>query len=487
MRLGHPFPSMPSFTVLGLLLAGRQVACSTETSPAHCGALGAEAECRELGSVLLQVASDSLLQKTRVADRAATRAQLTEKEATTARSVAHEQLTQYTELKATLSKSKESADVMRMIDDALDGDLSKKSRVQKAKNKHKKLRKAVKKKVAKHPKNPGFSLLETGAAELAPHSKAAPVTVKNVKQEDEDDADAESGEEDNAASNEEEGTEENEDAKGEDADEGAEESEEGEADSEEESEEDSEEESEEGTEEDGGEEEEGSANEEDAEEEEDDDDDPEGSLSMVAVRGMTKAESAALDENGYEEVAEAFNNRGMERFITRLANEMSMEITDPGGLKGMVPFFSGMKSSQSFAALRAELRSVSHERNGWVVRRKRRHENILLQTATAEHQEHAGEHQASLSLLGTASTRVSRVAQKVPDLAVALFGSRTLVLLCTAALVTVLFCLDEKKRTSKGVYEDPLSLDPMPPPSKEDPYVAASLTILRGPKNTPAS
>jgi len=491
---------MSSFTVLALLLAGGQVACSMETSPALCGAPGAEAECREKGSVLLQVASDSLLQKTRVADTrvaAQAHAQLTEKEAAAARSVAHEQLKQYTELKAALAKSKESADVMRMIDDALDGDHSKKSGARKVPKKNKKLLKAVKKKVAKLAKNPGFSLLETSSGKVASHSKAAAVTKNsdddNNDEENNDEADADAGnnDEENEASNEEDNTDESEDEEGEDADEGAEDAEEGEADNEEESEEgnaneeeeDNANEEEDSANEEDGEEEEVNANEEDAEEEEDDDD-PKGSLSMVSVREVTKANKVSLDEEGYQEVANANNNRGMERFITRVANDMDMEILEVGGLQGMVPFYSGLKSSQSFAALRSELRAVSRETDGWLERRKRhhRHESVLLQTGTAEH----GEQQASLSLLGMTATRASRAAHKVPDLAVALFGSRTLVLICTGALVTMLFCLDEKKRTSKAVYEDPLNLDPLPPPAKDDPYAEANLAMLRGPKNAPA-
>lgn len=498
MQRGLPFPAMSSFTVLALLLAGGQVACSMETSPALCGAPGAEAECREKGSVLLQVASDSLLQKTRVADTsvaAQAHAQLTEKEAAAARSVAHEQLTQYTELKAALAKSKESADVMRMIDDALDGDHSKKSGARKVPKKNKKLLKAVKKKVAKLAKNPGFSLLETSSGKVASHSKAAAVTKnsdddnndeENNDEENNDEADADAGnnDEENEAGNEEDNADESEDEEGEDADEGAEDTEEGDADNEEESEEGTaNEEEEDNANEEDGEEEEDNANEEDADEEEDDDD-PKGSLSMVSVREMTKANKVSLDEEGYQEVANANNNHGMERFITRVANDMDMEILDVGGLQGMVPFYSGLKSSQSFAALRSELRAVSREEDGWLERRKRhhRHESVLLQTGTAEH----SEQQASLSLLGMTATRASRAAHKVPDLAVALFGSRTLVLMCTGALVTMLFCLDEKKRTSKAVYEDPLNLDPLPPPAKEDPYAEANLAMLRGPKNAPA-
>jgi hypothetical protein len=117
--------------------------------------------------------------------------------------------------------------------------------------------------------------------------------------------------------------------------------------------------------------------------------------------------------------------------------------------------------------------------DGWLVKEKRpRRENLLLQTDATQHHATVAS-KKPLSLLSAV-----RVVHKVPDLAVAVFGSRTLVLMFVACLVVCIFCIDERKRTSKGVeYEDPLNMSPTPPPVKEDPVVTEALKLLRGQKN----
>merc|ERR1719440_119495 len=96
---------------------------------------------------------------------------------------------------------------------------------------------------------------------------------------------------------------------------------------------------------------------------------------------------------------------------------------------------------------------------------KRRRENLLLQTGSSQHEASdsdsgsgpAGVRQVppGVSLLSRAKTAAQEM-HKVPDMAIAMFGSRSLVLLCTMSLLGCLFCLDERKRTTKGVvYEDP--------------------------------
>jgi len=213
-------------------------------------------------------------------------------------------------------------------------------------------------------------------------------------------------------------------------------------------------------------------------------------LSLMAVVDVMKADRAPLNENGYLDIVEARSNRRMERFVERLASEMSLVVVDVGGLKGMVPFYSGQKATQSLEALQAELLSTARMTDGWLKKTGRSrpvHDHILLQTDAVESQAADVEMSSNASSAGPVSmlamSAVVRAVHKVPDIAVGLIGSRTIVLLCTVGLLLCLFCIDERKRKGKGLnYEDLLNLSPEPPPVKEDPRVTASLKILRGVK-----
>jgi len=214
---------------------------------------------------------------------------------------------------------------------------------------------------------------------------------------------------------------------------------------------------------------------------EDDDDEPSVAemkrRSLVTVMDMIEADEEPLNENGYLDVVSFNNNRKMERFVTRLVDEMSLQIVDPGGLKGMVPYYSGQKSTQSFRNLQSELLSTARMGDGWLVKKRNKNrqssrftKGVLLQTDATQHttQHKSKGTTEQVSLLGLVSTRASKAVHKVPDLAMALFGSRTAVVLCSIGLVACLFCLDERNRTSKGVeYEDPLNMSPTPPSVKQ--------------------
>lgn len=76
-----------------------------------------------------------------------------------------------------------------------------------------------------------------------------------------------------------------------------------------------------------------------------------------------------LNEKGYLSVVRQRSNAKMTNFVKRLAADMSLEIVDPGGLNGMVPFYSGQKAKQSFSALQAELLSTARLGRGWLVKK----------------------------------------------------------------------------------------------------------------------
>lgn len=228
-------------------------------------------------------------------------------------------------------------------------------------------------------------------------------------------------------------------------------------------------------------------------------------LSMLSLRDALLINEATLNEAGYLGVAARRSNKQMELFVQRLCTQMGFTITDIGGLKGMVPYYSGRKSTQSFKILLAELRSTADgSPDSWLT--KPRHKRIHKGGKLAQEADVATRHRplhphrrakdaalveedadtadatkaSQVSLLGLASTRVARAAHKVPDVAMALFGSRNVFFVITIALAACLFCLDERNRTRNTNYEDVLNMSPEPPPQKEDPAVAASLKLLRG-------
>jgi hypothetical protein len=212
--------------------------------------------------------------------------------------------------------------------------------------------------------------------------------------------------------------------------------------------------------------------------------------SLAALSEIREADRQSLDEEGYSQVASTVSNRMMERFIERAISDLNLEVVDTGGLKGLVPYYSGQKDIQTFEALQEELLNTAEQPDSWLTKKTDRpEENNLLQmgaqvgTIKAKRIKHVDQ---ELSLLEHASATVRRAAHKVPDLANYLFGSQTVVMLCMVGFIAALFCLhehNERKRVAKGfLFEDPLNMSPTPPSAKEDPSLAASLKALRAQK-----
>lgn len=119
--------------------------------------------------------------------------------------------------------------------------------------------------------------------------------------------------------------------------------------------------------------------EEDADQEKEEDGEDDGSssgdeesakqLSLLSVLDVKEADSVALNEDGYMTLAASRNNRKMERFVERIISKLNLEVVDEGGLKGMVPYYSGVKAKQSFEALRIELQTSARKPDSWVARR----------------------------------------------------------------------------------------------------------------------
>jgi hypothetical protein len=181
-------------------------------------------------------------------------------------------------------------------------------------------------------------------------------------------------------------------------------------------------------------------------------------ISLMAVMDILEADRAALNEDGYASIASQRSNRKMERFVRRIATDLGLVITDEGGLKGLVPYYSGQTDTQSFSALQLELLTAAEQPDSWI-KEKEKHEDNLSETDVADTKAGA----QPVSLLGQASTIVHKARHKVPDLAMALLGSRTIFIIIVGALILALFCLDEGKRTAQHGFEDPLNLSPEPP------------------------
>lgn len=282
---------------------------------------------------------------------------------------------------------------------------------------------------------------------------------------------------------------------------------------------------------------EGDALEDDLEDEEDGEE-LSPSFSQLSTMRVQEADSVPLNEDGYIALATSRNNRKMERFVERLLGEMSLEVVDVGGLKGLVPYYSGQKATQSFDTLQHELRTTARKPDSWLTKKtgswmtkntmtkkskttrakktkRKKHtkttnqnmpsksllnalsrgsgtakkasasspESALLQTGVAQADSDSPE---KLSLLTLASATVTRAVHRVPDLAMAMFGSRMAILLCTVGIIACIFCMDERKRTGKNIdYENPLDISPTPPQAKPDPNMDATAIFMRGASNTP--
>jgi len=79
---------------------------------------------------------------------------------------------------------------------------------------------------------------------------------------------------------------------------------------------------------------------------------------------------ASLDDSGYLWVAKTEDNKEMSTYIGRLIAALDLEVVNRGGFLGMVPFYSGQRSMQSYFALKQELLAIAAMAGGWLKDRK---------------------------------------------------------------------------------------------------------------------
>jgi hypothetical protein len=67
------------------------------------------------------------------------------------------------------------------------------------------------------------------------------------------------------------------------------------------------------------------------------------------------ATTAPLDELGYKKVAKLDSHAGMEAYIRRVVQNTGCRVADEAQLQGIIPYYSGERAVQSYAALEAEV------------------------------------------------------------------------------------------------------------------------------------
>jgi len=78
--------------------------------------------------------------------------------------------------------------------------------------------------------------------------------------------------------------------------------------------------------------------------------------------------NVALDEKGYSAVAALKDDSQMETYVRRVADKLGLRVNDEGSLKGMIPYYSGIKAKQTYNDLVAELTRTAHTQEaGWLV------------------------------------------------------------------------------------------------------------------------
>jgi len=76
--------------------------------------------------------------------------------------------------------------------------------------------------------------------------------------------------------------------------------------------------------------------------------------------------AAPLDETGYSAVADRCCLEEMKQFVERQAINLGLEVCDPAGLAGIVPYHSCLKRVQTLDALSANLMTDSSSRCAWL-------------------------------------------------------------------------------------------------------------------------
>lgn len=83
---------------------------------------------------------------------------------------------------------------------------------------------------------------------------------------------------------------------------------------------------------------------------------------------LARPDKVTIDEAGYRKVVHNKNDNDMEGFIRRVIDKLGLSVRDEGKFKGMLPYYSGTKSNQTFNALVGEISQANTRLCGWVSR-----------------------------------------------------------------------------------------------------------------------
>jgi hypothetical protein len=77
--------------------------------------------------------------------------------------------------------------------------------------------------------------------------------------------------------------------------------------------------------------------------------------------------TAPLDEVGYKEVANTKSNIEMSIFVLRVVRQHGMQVVDEDQFSGLIPYYSGDKSVQTFDTLEQEIQKITKAMCAWII------------------------------------------------------------------------------------------------------------------------
>jgi len=78
------------------------------------------------------------------------------------------------------------------------------------------------------------------------------------------------------------------------------------------------------------------------------------------------AQTATLNDAGYKSIAKLRSYSVMEAYMKRVIKKLGFTIVQDGGLEGIIPFYSGQKTTQNFGAMTRELLELSKKPGSWL-------------------------------------------------------------------------------------------------------------------------
>jgi hypothetical protein len=90
--------------------------------------------------------------------------------------------------------------------------------------------------------------------------------------------------------------------------------------------------------------------------------------SMPTVNSHSNESSVTvpLNSEGYLQVAKMNDTAKMESFMLRVIDQLGLRVQDRGGFLGVLPYYDGTKSTQTFEKMKEEMKHQSDTKKGWL-------------------------------------------------------------------------------------------------------------------------